>query len=148
MKEIYIIDTGIFMYARGRGHRYKKPCEGLVLAIGDGSFEQKYGQPVIDSELFQEILYRYSLIGRQDKAVSLLQNIYDLGLDILPVDKAEVEKMIELAAKYENEHITPRDIVHAAVMLTNDIKNIISVDRDFDRISEIKRIDPVELPGQ
>ncbi|MCL5771174.1 MAG: type II toxin-antitoxin system VapC family toxin [Actinobacteria bacterium] len=145
MKDVYIADTSIFMYARGKDHHYKKPCADLVLAFGDGSFEQKYGQPVVDSEIFQEILYRYSLIGQQDTAVSLLKDIYALGLEILAIGKKEIEKMIELAAEYKNENITPRDIVHAAVMITNDIKKIISADKDFDRIEEIQRIDPADF---
>ena len=42
MKDIYIIDTSIFMYARDKGYHYKEPCTGLVLALGDGSFEKEY----------------------------------------------------------------------------------------------------------
>ncbi len=145
MKDIYIIDTSIFMYARGKSHDYKKQCAGLVLALGDGSFEQEYGKPVIDSELFQEVLYRYSLIDKWDTAISLLQDIYILEMDILSVGNKEIEKMIELAVKYRGKDISPRDIVHAAVMMTNNIKKIISTDRDLDRISEIQRIDPSEF---
>ncbi len=145
MKDIYIIDTSIFMYARGKGHDYKKPCAGLVLALGDGSFEKEYGKPVIDSEMFQEVLYRYSLIDKRDTAISLLQDIYILEMDILPVGSEEIEKMIELTVKYRGKDISPRDIVHAAVMMTNSIKKIISTDRDFDRIDEIQRIDPSEF---
>ncbi len=143
--DVYIIDTSIFMYARGKGHHYKDLCAGLVLAIGDGSFEQKYGQPVVDSEMFQEILYRYSLIGQWDTAISLLQDIYALNMDILPVAKGEIGRMIELATKYKDGHITPRDLVHVAVMLTNNIKKIISTDKDFDHIKEIQRIDPADF---
>jgi len=61
------------------------------------------------------------------------------------VGSGEIEKMMELAVKYKDENITPRDIVHASVMLTNNIKKIISTDRDLDRIEEIQRIDPAEF---
>lgn len=142
MNDIYIIDTSVFMYARGKGHHYKNPCKSLVLSFGDGSFEGKYWQAVIDSEMFQEILYRYSLIGERDTAITLLRDIYALELDILPVGSGEIEKMMELAVKYKDKNIAPRDIVHASVMLTNNIKKIISTDRDFDRIEELQRIDP------
>lgn len=145
MKDIYIIDTSIFMYSRGKDHRYKKPCTSLVLSLGDGSFAQKCGKPVIDSELFQEVLYRYSLINKWDIAVSLLQDIYILEMDILPVGSEEIEKMIELTVNYKDKDISPRDIVHVAVMMTNNIKKIISTDKDFDRIDEIQRIDPLDL---
>ncbi|MCL5986150.1 MAG: type II toxin-antitoxin system VapC family toxin [Actinobacteria bacterium] len=145
MQEIYFLDTSIFMYARGKGHHYRASCSSLILAIGNGSFEQKYGQAVVDSEVFQEILYRYCLINQWDTAMSLLQDVYALNLNILPVGEAEIMKMMELAIKYKELCVSPRDLVHAAVMLTNNIKDIISADRDFDRIEEIRRIDPITL---
>ena len=80
-----------------------------------------------------------------DTAISLLQDIYALNLDILPVAKGETGRMIELATKYKDGHITPRDLVHVAVMLTNNIKKIISTDKDFDHIEEIQRIDPADF---
>jgi len=38
-----------------------------------------------------------------------------------------------------------RDLIHAAVMLTNGIECIISTDAHFDLIKEVKRLDPVKL---
>jgi predicted nucleic acid-binding protein len=145
MNDIYLIDTSIFMYARGKDHEYKEPCSDIILAIGSGLFEQRLGQAVIDSELYQEILYRYSLIGKWDTAISLLCDIQKMGISTLPVGKEEVDKIIKLAEKYKDDRISPRDIVHAATMNNNNIKKIISTDRDFDRIQEVERIDPVNL---
>ena len=61
-------------------------------------------------------------IGEKDTAITLLQDIYALELDILPVGSGEIEKMMELAVKYKNKNIALRDIVHASVMLTSNIK--------------------------
>jgi len=41
--------------------------------------------------------------------------------------------------------ITSRDAIHAATMMNNGIKEIISTDPHFDLIHEIKRIDPLKL---
>ena len=59
--------------------------------------------------------------------------------------KEEIVRMIELATKYKDGHITPRDLVHVAVMLTNNIKKIISTAKDLDHIEEIQRIDPADF---
>ncbi|MBC7334074.1 MAG: PIN domain-containing protein [Actinobacteria bacterium] len=75
--------------------------------------------------MFQEILYRYSLIGKKDTAISLLRDIYTLNVEILPIGKEEIEKMIELATKYKDKNITPRDLIHVGVMITNNISKII-----------------------
>jgi len=44
--------------------------------------------------------------------------------------------------KYE---IKPRDAIHAATALENGIEIIVSYDRDFDKLEEIKRLDPRSL---
>jgi predicted nucleic acid-binding protein len=41
--------------------------------------------------------------------------------------------------------VEPRDAIHAAVVLNHDLEAIISADRAFDQLSEIKRLDPLEL---
>ncbi|MGH9368660.1 MAG: PIN domain-containing protein [Thermoanaerobaculia bacterium] len=38
--------------------------------------------------------------------------------------------------------LSVRDAVHAASMLRNGLKRVISVDADFDQIREIRRIEP------
>ena len=41
--------------------------------------------------------------------------------------------------------LEPRDAIHAAVVLNHGLEAIISADRAFDEITEIKRLDPLEL---
>jgi len=141
----YFIDTNIIIYARGREHPYRNACSNLILAIGNGSFERKFGVPVVDSEVFQKIIYRYALIGKWETAISVTKDLYNLGWEILSVGSGEVVKMIELAEIYGKTGVSPRDLVHGAVMINNGIRNIITADTHFDQIKEIKRIDPFTL---
>ena len=142
---VYFIDTNILMYARGKDHPYKKPCADLVFKIADGTFEKNLGFPVIDSEVFQEIIYRYALVGEWSTALSVCKDVYALGIEILSIGNPEVKKLLELTEKYVKSKIAPRDLIHAAVMLTNDIKNIITTDAHFDLIKEVRRFDPTKL---
>lgn len=63
------------------------------------------------------------------------------NLKILPVKRTTVLKAQDLMEKYE---LKPRDALHAAIALENKITTIVSYDEDFDKLKEIKRIEPLE----
>lgn len=50
------------------------------------------------------------------------------------------KRFLRLVKRYPN--IRSADLVHAATCLSLGLKRIITVDEDFDKIKEIKRIDP------
>ncbi len=143
--ESVFIDTNIVMYATGKEHRYKAPCARIVSGIADGSFQKDVGAPVTDTEVFQEILYRYALVGRWERGILICKRFLELGLEILPVDSDGVERMLKLAQVYEDRGIPPRDVVHVAVMIDHGIRRIVSVDSHFDLISEVTSIAPEHL---
>lgn len=143
--EAFLIDTNIVMYAAGKKHPYKSACAEIISGIADGSFHRNVGIPVTDTEVFQEILYRYALVGKWETGILICKHLLDLGLGILSVDSDEVEKMIALAEAYKEKGIHPRDLVHVSVMINHGIKKIVSVDPHFDLIKEVIRINPQEL---
>lgn len=42
----------------------------------------------------------------------------------------------------EKYKLRPRDAIHASVALENKISTLVSFDRDFDLVGEIKRVEP------
>ena len=60
------IDTNIPMYAAGKDHSFKAPSISLLRAIADGELDA-----VADCEVFQEILHRYSALGRTEEGSEL-----------------------------------------------------------------------------
>jgi len=62
------------------------------------------------------------------------------NLRLLPVKRTTVLKAQEITERYK---LKPRDALHAAVALENRIDTIVSYDRDFDELEEIRRIEPV-----
>ena len=121
---------------------YKRQVR-VIRQIADGSFQERFGTPVTDSEVFQEILYGYALIGQWEIAISVCNDFFLLGLEILSVGPSKVWKMMELARSYSKARIAPRDIVHAAVMVNNGIRRIVTTDKHFDLIKEVTRVDPL-----
>ena len=58
------------------------------------------------------------------------------NLKIFNVDINCIEKAQELIEKYK---LFPRDAIHAATAILNNVIQILSEDKDFDRVEELKR---------
>jgi len=61
------------------------------------------------------------------------------NLKLLGVKKSTVFKAQEIMEKYS---IKPRDAIHAAVALENNVTEVVSYDTDFDKIEGFKRVEP------
>jgi predicted nucleic acid-binding protein len=147
MKGRVLIDTNVFMYARGKDHPLKKACTKIIFSIAKKEPVAHYGNPVIDTEVFQEILYRYATIGRWDVGISICQDIRVLDMEALPIGDAEITQFLKLAEKYKAKNVSPRDLIHAAVMINNGINYIITADKHFDSIKEVMRVPPEKVVG-
>jgi uncharacterized protein len=131
------IDTNIFMYAAGSESPQKKPSlDYLSKVIAAGSAALAF----TSSEVLQEILHRYRSIGKAAQADTLVSYIIQLGITILPVTKEDI--FIAQRILSQHKKLPTRDGVHAAVVIRNNLKKIVSYDSDFDLIDEITRIQP------
>jgi hypothetical protein len=131
------IDANLIMYSLGGSHPLRDPCRKILEAIKSNAFIA-----VTNTEVLQEILYRYFSIRRFVLGEIAYQSLVEFCAQIFPVTLPETDLALELLKKYQN--ITSRDAIHAATMINNGIKEIISTDIHFDLISEIKRIDPIK----
>ena len=131
---LYFMDSNIIMYALGSHYTLKTPCIRILEKIRSAKM-----QVCTNTEIFQEILYRYYSIGKKDvahKACELLKEIAD---PILPVTIEDITKAMYLMDQYT---VPVRDAIHTATMLNSNIQHIISTDTHFDIIQEITRIKP------
>ena len=97
---------------------------------------------MINTEVLQEILYRYVMIDKGDIGLSICRDIETLGVDVLPVTRDDMNLTFEMFERYQAKGLPPRDLLHAAVMINNGMTHIISADKHFDSIKEIKRVRP------
>ena len=132
------IDANIPMYAGGGASPYKDPCRKILTWIAEGRLVA-----VTDAEVFQEILYRYYHIRRVDTGRVVFDSLKTVVERVLPVSADCVFLARELGLRYGD--VNPRDLLHLAVMIRNDIRSIVSVDGDFDAIAEVDRIDPLTM---
>ena len=79
---------------------------------------------------------------RRKYATQLTKKIRSLGIDMLPVTQAVIERSSSLLACHGS--IGVFDSVHAAICLLQNCE-ILSTDHIYDRIPGVKRIDPRSL---
>ena len=137
-KSICFIDTNIFLYSVGRDHPLKPGSVNVIHRIGDSEITA-----VINTEIIQEILYHFQSIRQLPIGIRLAKDTVSISARIFPVEDTDLSLAIELLESYPK--IQTRDAFHAATMIRNRIKGIISTDPHFDLIHEIKRIDPTKL---
>jgi len=129
------LDTNIFLYAAGASHPQRDACARVLRRVADGSLDA-----TINSEVVQEILYVLTRRGRRNDALKLAGNLTSLFPDLLPVTRDDVVAACDLLRRYPR--LSVRDAVHVGTMLRNGLKTVVSVDFDFDQVSEIQRVAP------
>lgn len=123
------------MYTAGAQHPNKRASEQFMNKIAVGDI-----RACASTEMLQEILHRYSSVGRMDLACAVYDQVVAACPEILGVEPADLHLARDILR--DTRGISARDAVHAAVMLNNGIEWIASFDRHFDRIPGIKRLEP------
>lgn len=136
MTDAIFLDANIFMYAAGKPHAFKQPCQEILQAV-----EANQLLAATNVEVMQELLYRYHHIKLLDRGIQLCRYILDYPLIILPVAPADIAFALEVLS--QNQGLPPRDAIHVATMQNNNITQILSADKHFDRIKDIQRLDPL-----
>jgi len=139
MAETTFLDVNIFMYAAGSLHPYKDSCVRILSDVEAGTLAA-----AVNTEIFQELLYRYSHIKLADKGVQLCRDILKYPfITILPVTEADIRLAIDLFDSHRAAGLKPRDAIRASTMQNNGISRLISADKDFERLDFVTRIDPL-----
>jgi uncharacterized protein len=130
---LIFIDSNIPMYLIGAPHPHKSEAQVLLERLI--AARQRL---VTDAEVLQEILHRYTAIGKRDAIGPAFQVVLDIVDDVLGIEKADVLRAGEIAQNRTS--MSARDAVHIAVMERHGIRSILSFDSDFDRWPGLKRI--------
>jgi len=91
-------------------------------------------------------LYRIKDLSKSNLDRLLLKWITKENIDIISADHRILLISLELMKKYQDEGVGGRDCVILASMFDNKIDTIVTHDKNFLKITNIKRIDPVEDP--
>jgi predicted nucleic acid-binding protein len=132
------VDTNVMMYAAGGEHPLREACRLIVDGIGDRSIAG-----VTSVEVVQEIVHRYVSIGQSRGGLDLAVRTLDLFAPVLPVTHALMRRVPELGRRYPG--LSARDLVHVATCVHEGIVDLVSTDRGFDAVREVRRIPPEEF---
>lgn len=142
-EQVFFLDVNVPMYAAGKDHPYKAPCAWLMREIAEGRL-----MVAIDSEIIQEVLYRYGTLRLWNIGETMAMNLLEIIPVVYPVTSDDMRVAIELFHYHAPHGVKARDILHAVVMRNNGLTTIISTDRHFDLIVELTRLEPQALfPG-
>lgn len=131
----YLLDTNVFVYARGRAHPYRDPCRSVLRAARGGHIEAEASVEVVQEFahlLLRRALERAQALEEADEVRSQCR--------LHPFDADVLQRALWLLGRYPA--LGARDAVHAATALEAGVGRIVSVDRVFDSLSELERIDP------
>lgn len=128
------IDSNVFIYPVIYENQLKaKKAKELLLKIEDGEVSASTSVLTWDEVVWvvSKVLSRTDGINQGRKLLSFP------NLEFISVDENVISLAQILLDKYD---ITPRDSMHLASAMTKKIKTIVSDDKDFDQIKEVKRI--------
>ena len=141
MRAPVFIDTNVPIYAAGRPHPCRQAARDVVRRIVESDIDAW-----TDTEVLQEILYRYFSIGERDKGFAVFDSFITIMKDrVLPVTLADMILARQLADSFHN--LGPRDLVHLAIMKNHGITRIITADVGFDAVDWVRRLDLKEETG-
>jgi len=121
------------MYLIGTAHPHKAEAQLILerlVAAGE--------RLVTDAETLQEILHRYTAIGRRQAIGPALQTTLEIVDEVFPIEKADALRAGEIVLGRAS--MSARDAIHIAVMERRGIRSILSFDADFDRWPGLQRI--------
>jgi predicted nucleic acid-binding protein len=130
---LIFLDANVPMYILGTDHPHKLDAQRLI-----ARFTREQRRLVTSSEVFQEMLHRYTSIGRRDKVEFAFEFLGGLVEDVISIERADVFAAKDLT--HGHPRLSARDALHVAVMRRHEISEIVSFDRGFDAVTAIKRL--------
>ncbi len=128
-----LIDSNVPMYLIGAAHAHKIDAQrALERLISERE------RLVTDAEVLQEILHRYTAIGRREAIQPAFDAMLGVTDEVLPIDIDVVQRA--RAIVLERPQLSARDAVHVAVMQAHGIERILSFNTGFDHLPGIRRL--------
>lgn len=126
------IDSNIFIFAATDSGKKGKDCRKIIDSIDREEIICSASYLVID-----EVMWILKKKFNKKFSIKLIKRILSLPIKWIDINRPVIVKMIEML---ENTKLDPRDAIHISSMKENGVSTIISEDKDFDKISSIKKL--------
>jgi uncharacterized protein len=135
---VLLLDTNVFVYAVGREHRLRRPAQTLLRAA-----EARRVAITTTPEVIQEFLHVYAARRPRDEAADRADEIVAM-CDPMPLEQASaVSIAIELFRQHRQ--MDAFDCLLAATALREDVDGLVSADRAFAGVANLRWIDLADL---
>jgi len=137
------LDTNIIVYAIENHPKFGKECKKILKEIQNSRLEVGCSMLVL-IELIN-VLKKINKKLREDggKNLDIKKNIDAiLSLPIIWFDIGII--VIKRASEYDFS-VTGIDYIHISTMELNSVNEIITADKDFDKVSIVRRLDPLKF---
>lgn len=131
------IDSNVFFYAKIMDRVYGRACSEILSKIAAGEMEAS-----ISALIPIEVANALRKFGLVAEVTPEIRAICSLDVEILQIEAADAREAAEIHGETK---VSPYDCLHAALMRKSGLREIISADRDFDRLRWLKRVDPLAL---
>lgn len=131
------VDTNIWVYAMTADSKYGEKCKRILEKLEKGNFDATISVQVL-SEV-ADVLYRR--FGFRD-TTKHVKAILSYPLELIDLTPDIVVRGAEHARDY---NILPYDGIHVASALSSFATEILSADKELDKVDIIKRVDPLEF---
>ena len=136
------LDTNVFVYAIENHLKYGKVCKKILEDIEAGKLKVSSSVLVL-VELINVITKLNKILRKERKKILDIKENTEAVLS-LPITWIDLDFLIiEKASEYSFE-INGVDYIHIASMEVNSITEILSADKDLDKVKLIKRVDPLD----
>ena len=125
------IDSNIFIYAAIDNTEKGEKARKIIEKIAKGEIKAHISPLVID-----EVMWIVQKMVGRDVAYKVVRLIFSLPLIWLDISYETTKLAMEIYQK----GLDPRDSFHIGVMKEYNILEILSEDKDFDNIIDVKRI--------
>lgn len=135
-----LIDTNVFVYALGAEHPYRAPCRDIVDQLSRGRLDGETTVVVVGEFVHQRLRQTRDRAEatRRAKAVAAV-------CPVRPVEPSDLELALELFDV--GDRLDAFDALLAAVAFNRGVPVVLSADQAFDRVQDLRRIDPLDAEG-
>ena len=129
----FFLDANVLIYSAGPSE-FRGPCLEILEAVARGDSSGRTSTAAL-----KEVWY-VELSGRAGPLEGLTERLYTILTPVIPV----TDEAFRLALRLAAPGLGPDDRLHAGTCLAHGIDTIVSADRAFDGLREIRRVDPLD----
>jgi predicted nucleic acid-binding protein len=133
------VDSNVFFYAKIQDKVFGESCSRVLTRIATKEIDASTSALVA-----LEVANALGKYGLSKDVADEVRAMFSLGIDVYPVEPSDVRDAAEI---YSETKISPYNCAHAAIMRRIGLSTIVSADREFEKVSWLKRVDPKSAKG-